>query len=375
MSVDPTIAHEALMLRLSGAVDRSTAGDVMAALLDATARLTPPALVILDLRNLELLAGEGVRTLRQFADSGRVCGVHCRLLIEPGSIVARTLDFADPARQLPRYADLQQALTKPVISTAEPGERPSGAGVDGLIGQFESLTRTVLGATTVADALDHIVHATRLVIPGCDLVSVTLLDPANAFFTPAQTARFATELDQVQYRSGRGPCVDASRAEGPAYVASADLRIDHRWPEFAAAATGHGLRAIICTALLPGPGSAWLSGALTVYYRRAHGLIEADRHAALLLATHASLALAHARTAELAGLRQAQLHRAIDTRDIIGQAKGILMNRQGITAEEAFDLLSKASRQLNIRLLDLATDLATRHTELDVPPSATSEPE
>lgn len=61
----------------------------------------------------------------------------------------------------------------------------------------------------------------------------------------------------MQFRSGRGPCVDANRTEGPAYVASADLRIDHRWPEFAAAATDHGFRAIICTALLPGPGSAW----------------------------------------------------------------------------------------------------------------------
>lgn len=106
------------MLRLSGVVDRSTSGDVMAALLDATATLPPPALVILDLRNLELLAGEGVRTLRLFADSGRMCGVHCRLLIEPGSIVARTLDIADPTRHLPRYADLQQALTKPVMSPA-----------------------------------------------------------------------------------------------------------------------------------------------------------------------------------------------------------------------------------------------------------------
>ena len=110
------------------------------------------------------------------------------------------------------------------------------------------------------------------------------------------------------------------------------------------------------------PASSYLSQAL---------------NAVLLLATHASLALAHARTAELAGLRQAQLHRAIDTHDIIGQAKGILMNRQGITAEEAFDLLSEASQHLNVGLLDLATDLATRHNELDrlvSPPWAPREP-
>jgi AmiR/NasT family two-component response regulator len=66
----------------------------------------------------------------------------------------------------------------------------------------------------------------------------------------------------------------------------------------------------------------------------------------------------------LADLRETQLRKALETRDVIGQAKGILMQRRGITAEEAFDLLRRTSQDLNIRLAELASTLATRHTEL-----------
>lgn len=54
---------------------------------------------------------------------------------------------------------------------------------------------------------------------------------------------------------------------------------------------------------------------------------------------------------------------------MIGQAKGILMNRRGISADEAFDILRRASQELNVKLAELATTLATRHHELDPPPS------
>ena len=63
----------------------------------------------------------------------------------------------------------------------------------------------------------------------------------------------------------------------------------------------------------------------------------------------------------------AHLEKALETRDIIGQAKGILMQRRGCTAEEAFDLLRHTSQDLNVKLADLAHLLATRHTELDLP--------
>ncbi|WP_308210250.1 ANTAR domain-containing protein [Amycolatopsis iheyensis] len=95
----------------------------------------------------------------------------------------------------------------------------------------------------------------------------------------------------------------------------------------------------------------------------AHGL-SAVLSTALLLATHASLALNQARGTEVAELERANLHRAIASRDVIGQAKGILMARQGLDAEAAFDLLRRTSQDLNVKLADIAAGLVGNHTAL-----------
>lgn len=234
------------------------------------------------------------------------------------------------------------------------------AGIHSILDQFESLTRALVGATTVADALQHIVDTAGLVVAGADLVSVTVRAPDGTFYTPARTAPVASELDQVQYRAGDGPCLDAASPDGPGYVASDDLSTETRWPEFSAAASGHGYGAIISTELVPAAKPMALSGALNIYSREPHGLSRTDRHTALLFATHGALALAHAHASELADLQRAQLRQAIDTRDVIGQAKGILMNRQGITADEAFELLRRTSQDLNMKLVDVARALAAR---------------
>ncbi|GHH39730.1 GAF and ANTAR domain-containing protein [Lentzea cavernae] len=239
---------------------------------------------------------------------------------------------------------------------------------DGAVGvevdHFEELTRRLLHTSTVAEALQQVVDAAGIVVSGADMVSVTVRTPDGVFHTPVQTDEVAVELDQVQYRSGRGPCVDAARPDSPGYVESGDLPAETRWPDFASAAARYGFRSILSSELFPAKGPERLSGALNIYSRRADGLAPVDRHTALLLATHGSLALAHARATELADLRQAQFRQAVNSRDVIGQAKGILMNRQGITADEAFDLLRRTSQQLNVKLFDLASTITVRHTEL-----------
>ncbi|WP_285750479.1 ANTAR domain-containing protein [Lentzea sp. NBRC 105346] len=351
MKVTSAVAEQALVLRLSGVFEPDAAGT----LADATATLPPPALVVLDLRELEQLPAAGVRTLDAFVQSHLTRGVRCALVVEPVGAVACVLDTADPGGALPRYADLESAL----IARAE----RATVDADELVAQFESLTRTLLTATTVADALDQIVTAALHVVPAAEVVSVTLRAPDGTFTTPVETHHIASELDQVQYRSGLGPCIDAAHPSGPGYTISIDLRAERRWPQFAEAAVAHGLRAVLSTELIPASGRHLVTGALNMYARTSLGFTDADRHAALLLATHASLALAHMQTAEIATLHRAQLRRAIDSRDIIGQAKGILMNRQGITADEAFDLLRRTSQELNVKLVDVAAELITRRTD------------
>ena len=238
-------------------------------------------------------------------------------------------------------------------------------GAEGLAEEFATLTRSLLNAHTVAEALEHIVTAAHQVIDGVDLVSVTLRAPNGRFHTPIETGPVAIKLDQIQYDTGEGPCVDAARRSNPGFVHSEDLASEPAWPRFGPAAADHGFVSILATTLLPDSRPPQLSGALNLYSRSAGTFDHQACDAALLLATHASLALAGVLAVENAELREAQLNLALESRDVIGQAKGILMHRRGISADEAFGVLRRASQDLNIKLAALAQTVVLRHTELD----------
>jgi hypothetical protein len=243
------------------------------------------------------------------------------------------------------------------------------AALESLAPRFAALTRLLLAATTVAEVLHRVVTAAHELVPGADLVSVTLRGPDGVYYTPIRTEPLAEQLDQIQYETGEGPCVESARIPGPASALCGDLGLSAQWPAFGPAAAARGMHSVLAVALLPDARPPQLTGALNLYSRRMAGLTDADRDIALLLATHASLALATTQAVTTAELHSVQLHRAIESRDIIGQAKGILMNRRGINAEEAFDLLRTTSQGMNVKLADLARILATRHLELDLPPS------
>lgn len=242
-----------------------------------------------------------------------------------------------------------------------------GFSVGPLVQQFAALTHSLLDATTVADVLTQVVRAAADLLPAADFVSVTLRDPDGHFYTPVRTDEVADQLDELQYEFGEGPCHDAATPAGPAMARSPDLRNHGLWPKWAPAAAELGARAVLSTALIPDATPPRRSGALNVYSRRPHGLDDVDVDQALLLATHASLALARTEAVTHAELREAQLRQAIASRDVIGQAKGIIMNRRGVPAGEAFEILRRTSQQLNVKLVELATNLVERHTELDGP--------
>jgi hypothetical protein len=251
---------------------------------------------------------------------------------------------------------------------ARPPDAPHPAGDPAsspLAQQFARLARLLLTADNVADVLSHIVRAAVVVVPEAKLVSVTLRSTDGELHTPVETHPMATELDELQYRYSEGPCYDAASKPGLAYTHSADLAAERKWPQFGPDAAARGYSSVLSTALLPDVMPPRLSGALNMYSRSAGELgDEGTRDRALLLATHASLALATTEAVRLAELREAQLRRALETRDVIGQAKGILMQRRGLSAEEAFDLLRHTSQELNVKLSTLAETLTARRTEL-----------
>jgi len=241
--------------------------------------------------------------------------------------------------------------------------------VESLTPHFTALTRVLLDAATVADVLQRILNTALDLVPGADLASITLRSPDGTYHTPILTDPIADELDQVQYATGEGPCVESARDPGPASALCGDLANAPEWPKFGPAAAKLGMHSVLAVALLPDARPPQLTGALNLYSGQRNGFTTADRDVAFLLATHGSLALATTQARTAAELHATQLRRAIDSRDIIGQAKGILMNRRGISSEEAFDLLRRISQDMNIKLADLARTLADRHLDLDLPMS------
>jgi ANTAR domain/GAF domain len=260
------------------------------------------------------------------------------------------------------WAEDRQRFIADALNAEQNGVAPSrdhGSPGGPLAQQFAMLTQALLDAHTVEDVLRQVVDATVRITPQADLVSVTLRGPDGAFHTPICTHSVARLLDGLQYDLGEGPCVTAAMNPGPAFAAWPDLgRMDSPWPRFARATQKFGIRAVLSLSLIPAPVPPRLSGALNLYSQTVGGLDDVDTDVVLLLATHASLALATTEAVTESQLRDAQLHRAIDSRDVIGQAKGILMSRRRVSAEEAFDILRRTSQQLNVKLVEIATMVA-----------------
>jgi ANTAR domain/GAF domain len=272
-------------------------------------------------------------------------------------------DFVDDwARDRRRFvADAEEANRRGV-----PPRRDHGSPLGPLSRQFATLTAALLDAQTVEDVLEQVVEATFGVAPQVDVASVTLRSPDGTFHTPIATHRVAQLLDECQYELGEGPCVTAALNSGPAFAAWPDSsEADSPWPGFTRTARELGVEAVLSLSLLPTPEPPRLSGALNLYSHQPDGLNTVDRDVIMLLATHASLALASTEAVTTARLREAQLHQAIDSRDVIGQAKGILMGRRNVSAEEAFDILRASSQHLNIKLAQVAKILAAQPNLLD----------
>ncbi|MHA6793930.1 ANTAR domain-containing protein [Pseudonocardia bannensis] len=232
-----------------------------------------------------------------------------------------------------------------------------------LAAQFATLAAQLFSAGTAADVLDTIIHAAAALAPEADFVSITMRKNETEFETPVTTDELALQLDQAQYELQEGPCVDATRRGGSGISADPDLAESDQWPKFGPAAAELGVRSVLCFGLMPAAPTPRL-GALNFYAREPRALLDVDRDTGLLLAAHAGAALAAARSVEAADLRAAQLEEALLSRDVIGQAKGMLMAQRGITAAQAFDVLRTASQYLNVKLAAIAEAIASRRVEL-----------
>ena len=157
-------------------------------------------------------------------------------------------------------------------------------------------------------------------------------------------------LDVVQQKTGSGPCIDSSRDQITVRVD--DMTTEGRWPEYVEHALSLGVASMLCVPLTVHDQQF---GSVSLYATHRSAFSLRDEYVARLFATQAALALAEVHRAD-------QLRQALANRDVIGQAKGILMERHRITADEAFAVLAERSQLVNRKLKDVARRLAETGT-------------
>jgi GAF domain-containing protein len=198
----------------------------------------------------------------------------------------------------------------------------------------------------VEKTLRAITSGARDSVPGADSVSVSFVTGREAR-SRAATDDLPLRVDELQSRLDEGPCLDALREQTTVRVD--DVALETRWPGFAAEAAKVGMGSSLSFQLFVEGDTL---GALNIYARSPHAFDQDSETIGFVFASHASIALAAARQEE-------HLRRAVDTRDLIGQAKGILMERHLLTAPQAFQVLVRASSHTNRKLFDLAEELTT----------------
>lgn len=218
-----------------------------------------------------------------------------------------------------------------------------------LAGTLAQVARLLLHEDDLTSVLNRIAVLAVATIDGVQHCGITIVE-GEAVHTAGSSGEVPVRVDQIQYDTDQGPCLDAIRQHQ--VLESGDITAElERWPAFAPrVAAETGIRSVMSFRLYADERTM---GALNLYSHEVDAYDEDDRHVASLFAAHAAVALANAR--EVANLQQALI-----TRDIIATAKGMLMARSELTDEEAFDILRRASQRLNVKLRIVAQRLVDR---------------
>jgi ANTAR domain/GAF domain len=230
----------------------------------------------------------------------------------------------------------------------EPSTQDTGSalGEDVLATSLGELARTLQRAITPEDSLKRIVDAAVALIPGVADASISTVLGRKRVDSVAPSGALPRRVDAIQTETGQGPCLDAAFEHQTVRVT--DMRTERRWPLFAQRAAAEGALSMLSFQLFVDADNL---GALNLYAREPDAFTDESEHVGLLFATHAAVAYAAAQ-------ERSNLTLALTTRDFIGQAKGILMERFKITGDEAFTLLTLASQRTHRKLRDVAEELA-----------------
>ena len=208
--------------------------------------------------------------------------------------------------------------------------------------RMAELARAASAPRSVEDVLTDVTGAAMELIPGADTAGVLLIGKGGKFDSVANTSDLPHRLDELQMLFNEGPCVEAALDE--LIVRTDDFRTDERWPRYSAAVVEIGILSGLSFKLYTSDRTA---GALNLFSFKPNAFDAEDETTGVVLAAHAAAAILASRHGE-------QLQSALSTRDRIGQAKGIIMERFGIDEVQAFEMLRRLSQDSNTRLIDVA---------------------
>jgi GAF domain-containing protein len=215
--------------------------------------------------------------------------------------------------------------------------------------RLAAIARDLLNEPDVQHTLQRVVEAAAANLDGGLWVSVSLVKQRREVETPASSDDRATRADQLQYETGEGPCLDAIWQQETFRID--DMTTTEHYPKWTrAVAEQTPIRSSLSLQLFTDEEQNSL-GALNLYSPHPAAFDGGTRGEALAFAAQAAVALRSAQTEE-------HLRSAMETRTVIGQAQGILMERLKITAEQAFRVLSTLSQERNEKLRDVARRLA-----------------
>ena len=219
-------------------------------------------------------------------------------------------------------------------------------------------SRVIIANERLDETLRRVATVAVTYLDGCDLAGCTLMRDGKPS-TPVFTDPDAASIDDAQYGSGAGPCLDAYR-QGATFRID-DTRADRRWPEFVDAAVSYG---VLSTLSLPLQADGTPIGALNLYSRSTHGFPD-DDELPEAFAAHASVLLSNADAYWSAQELTAQLEAALESRGVIEQAKGIIIARDRCSPDEAFEVLKMESSRTNTKLRDIAAAIVAVAQDAD----------
>jgi GAF domain-containing protein len=218
--------------------------------------------------------------------------------------------------------------------------------LDALARRLAEAARSLQRQNTPQEVMDGVVYLAREMVPGADEATITMVRQDRHCYSAAATSALASDFDVLQDATGEGPCLDAIWQQETVRVD--DLASDPRWPVLGPRAAERGIRSMLCLQLFVHRDTL---GALDLLGRAPSAFTDESEHVGLLLASHAAIAAADAHHFE-------NVTSALVNRDVIGQAKGILMERFKITSDQAFAVLAKVSQDTNRKVSAIAEDLA-----------------